>query len=43
VQARLHPQVDRVVEIRLLDLTTRVELAAALDARAGYALFTNRP
>jgi ATP-binding cassette subfamily B protein/ATP-binding cassette subfamily C protein len=31
-QARLHPQVDRVVEIRLLDLTTRVELAAFDDA-----------
>ena len=30
-QARLHPQVDRVVEIRLLDLTTRVELAAFDD------------
>jgi ABC-type multidrug transport system fused ATPase/permease subunit len=27
-QSRLHPQVDRVVEIRLLDLTTQVELAA---------------
>jgi ATP-binding cassette subfamily B protein/ATP-binding cassette subfamily C protein len=31
-QARLHPQVDRMVEIRLLDLTTRVELAAFDDA-----------
>jgi ATP-binding cassette, subfamily B, bacterial len=31
-QARLHPQVDRVVEIRLLDLTTRVELAAFDDS-----------
>jgi ATP-binding cassette subfamily B protein/ATP-binding cassette subfamily C protein len=31
-QSRLHPQVDRVVEIRLLDLTTRVELAAFDDA-----------
>jgi ATP-binding cassette subfamily B protein len=31
-QARLHPQVDRVVEIRLLDLTTQVELAAFDDA-----------
>jgi ATP-binding cassette, subfamily B, bacterial len=31
-QGRLHPQVERVVEIRLLDLTTRVELAAFDDA-----------
>ena len=31
-QSRLHPQVDRVVEIRLLDLTTQVELAAFVDA-----------
>jgi ATP-binding cassette subfamily B protein/ATP-binding cassette subfamily C protein len=31
-QARLFPQVERVVEIRLLDLTTRVELAAFDDA-----------
>jgi ATP-binding cassette, subfamily B, bacterial len=31
-QSRLRPQVDRVVEIRLLDLTTRVELAAYDDA-----------
>jgi len=31
-QARLHPQVDRLVEIRLLDLTTQVELAAFDDA-----------
>ena len=31
-QSRLHPQVDRVVEIRLLELTTRVELAAFDDA-----------
>ena len=31
-QSRLHPQVDRVVEIRLLDLTTQVELAAFDDA-----------
>jgi ATP-binding cassette subfamily B protein len=30
-QARLHPQVNQVVEIRLLDLTTRVELAAFDD------------
>src|ERR1700736_2237587 len=35
-QARLHPQVDRVVEIRLLDLTTRVELAA-FDMAGFYA------
>jgi len=27
-QARLHPQVDRLVEVRLLDLTTQVDLAA---------------
>jgi len=32
-QSRLHPQVDRVVEIRLLDLTTRVEAAYARDAQ----------
>ena len=31
-QARLHPQVERVVEIRLLDLTTQVELTAFDDA-----------
>ena len=31
-QARLRPQVDRLVEIRLLDLTTQVELAAFDDA-----------
>ena len=31
-QARLEPQVDRMVEIRLLDLTTQVELAAYDDA-----------
>jgi ATP-binding cassette, subfamily B, bacterial len=31
-QSRLRPQVDRVVEIRLLDLTTQVELAAYDDA-----------
>jgi ATP-binding cassette subfamily B protein/ATP-binding cassette subfamily C protein len=31
-QARLHPQVDRMVEMRLLDLTTRVELTAFDDA-----------
>ena len=31
-QARLDPQVERVVEIRLLDLTTQVELAAFDDA-----------
>jgi len=31
--ARLHPQVDRAVEIRLLDLTTRVELVAFDDSR----------
>jgi ATP-binding cassette, subfamily B, bacterial len=31
-QSRLKPQVDRVVEIRLLDLTTQVELAAYDDS-----------
>ncbi len=31
-QSRLRPQVDRSVEIRLLDLTTQVELAAFDDA-----------
>jgi ATP-binding cassette subfamily B protein len=31
-EARLQPQVDRVVEIRLLDLTTQVELADFDDA-----------
>jgi ATP-binding cassette subfamily B protein/ATP-binding cassette subfamily C protein len=31
-QSRLQPQVDRIVEIRLLDLTTQVELAAFDDA-----------
>jgi ATP-binding cassette, subfamily B, bacterial len=31
-QSRLKPQVDRVVEVRLLDLTTQVELAAFDDA-----------
>jgi ATP-binding cassette, subfamily B, bacterial len=31
-QARLDPQVERLVEIRLLDLTTQVELAAFDDA-----------
>jgi ATP-binding cassette, subfamily B, bacterial len=31
-QSRLHPQVDRVVEIRLLDLTTQVGLSAFDDA-----------
>jgi ATP-binding cassette, subfamily B, bacterial len=31
-QSRLCPQVDRMVEIRLLDLTTQVELAAYDDA-----------
>jgi ATP-binding cassette subfamily B protein/ATP-binding cassette subfamily C protein len=31
-QSRLRPQVDRVVELRLLDLTTQVELSAFDDA-----------
>jgi ATP-binding cassette, subfamily B, bacterial len=31
-QSRLRPQVDRVVEIRLMDLTTQVELSAFDDA-----------
>jgi ATP-binding cassette subfamily B protein/ATP-binding cassette subfamily C protein len=37
-QSRLHPQVDRVVEIRLLDLTTQVELAAFDDAEFSDAM-----
>ena len=41
-QARLHPQVDRVVEIRLLDLTTQVELAAFDDAAFYDALGCGR-
>ena len=32
-QARLQPQVDRLVEIQLLDLTTQVELAAFDDSQ----------
>jgi ATP-binding cassette subfamily B protein len=38
-QSRLKPQVDRVVEIGLLDLTTQVELAAYDDA----AFYDARP
>ena len=41
-QARLHSQVDRVVEIRLLDLTTRVELAAFDDAEFHDAMLRAR-
>jgi len=41
-QARLQPQVDRVVEIRLLDLTTQVELAAFDDAEFHDAMLRAR-
>lgn len=41
-QARSHSQVDRVVEIRLLDLTTRVELAAFDDAEFHDAMLRAR-
>lgn len=41
-QSRLRPQVDRVVEIRLLDLTTRVELAAFDDAAFHDAMLRAR-
>jgi ATP-binding cassette subfamily B protein len=41
-QARLHSQVDRVVEIRLFDLTTRVELAAFDDAEFHNAMLRAR-
>ena len=41
-QSRLRPQVDRVVEMRLLDLTTRVELAAFDDAAFHDAMLRAR-
>jgi ATP-binding cassette subfamily B protein/ATP-binding cassette subfamily C protein len=37
-ESRLQPQVDRIVEIRLYDLTTRVELAAFDDSEFHDAL-----
>src|SRR3984885_14059502 len=36
-QSRLEPQVDRVVGVRLVDLTSQVELAAVEDARFNAA------
>ena len=41
-QSRLEPQVDRVVELRLLDLTSQVELAAFDDARFNDAMLRAR-
>ena len=41
-QSRLQPQVDRVVELRLLDLTSQVELAAFDDARFNDAMLRAR-
>jgi len=41
-QGRLRPQVDRVVEIRLLDLTSRVELPAFDDAAFHDAMLRAR-
>ncbi len=41
-QGRLGPQVDRAVEIRLLDLTTRVDLAAFDDATFHDAMLRAR-
>jgi ATP-binding cassette subfamily B protein len=41
-QARLQPQVDRVVEIRLFDLTTQVELSAFDDAQFHDAMLRAR-
>jgi ATP-binding cassette subfamily B protein len=41
-QARLQPQVDRAVELRLFDLTTRVELAAFDDAAFHDAMLRAR-
>ncbi len=41
-QARLQPHVDRAVEIRLFDLTTRVELAAFDDAAFHDAMLRAR-
>jgi ATP-binding cassette, subfamily B, bacterial len=41
-QSRLEPQVDRVVELRLLNLTSQVELAAFDDARFNDAMLRAR-
>jgi ATP-binding cassette, subfamily B, bacterial len=41
-QARLKPQIDRVVEIRLFELTTRVELSAFDDAAFHDAMLRAR-
>jgi ATP-binding cassette subfamily B protein/ATP-binding cassette subfamily C protein len=41
-QSRLKPQIDRVVEIRLFDLTTRVDLSAFDDARFHDAMMRAR-
>jgi ATP-binding cassette, subfamily B, bacterial len=41
-QSRLEPQVDRVAELRLLDLTSQVELAAFDDARFNDAMLRAR-
>jgi ATP-binding cassette, subfamily B, bacterial len=41
-QARLQPQIDRVVEIRLFDLTTRVDMTAFDDARFHDAMLRAR-
>ena len=41
-QSRLEPQVNRLVELRLLDLTTQVELAAFDDANFNDAMLRAR-
>jgi hypothetical protein len=41
-QSRLQPQIDRVVELRLFDLTTRVDLPAFDDARFHDAMLRAR-
>jgi len=41
-QSRLQPQVDRAVELRLLDLTSRVDLAAFDDATFNDAMLRAR-
>ena len=41
-QSRLKPQVDRLVELRVLDLTSQVELAAFDDARFNDAMLRAR-
>ena len=41
-QSRLEPQVNRLVELRLLDLTTQVELAAFDDAKFNDAMLRAR-